>query len=134
MKDKRFIAVVIVLVLVAAGLFLLINSKNNSNKQTPVRKVSTLPRAIIKSVTLDKNGFTPASITIKKGETVSWLNKSGVDATVNSTPYPKNNSYPFLNLGSFKNGSTVQALFENPGTFTYYNYFVPAQKGTVIVK
>lgn len=99
---------------------------------------SDVPQSInpesIKTVTLTKDGFSPASLTVKKGDTVSFLNQSGKTATVNSNPYPVNNLYKFLNLGEFANGTTVQALFDEIGSFSYHNQFIPEQQGTIVVK
>lgn len=105
------------------------NTTTNINTTLPIKKV-----VISQTVNLTSKGFVPQAVTIKVGESVSWVNKSGAKASVNSADHPNHKLFPFLNLGLFNPGSTVQARFNSSGTFTYHNHFAPAQTGTVIVK
>ncbi len=86
------------------------------------------------TVTLTQDGFSPATLTVKAGETVTWVNKSGTDATVHSGPHPIHTSYPPLNLGSFSNGGTLSLRFDKPGTYSYHNHLNSSQNGTIIVQ
>jgi len=122
----------IVLILIAAilviGVLLFLVSKN-PKKTGPGS--APIPRT---EVMVEKNGFSPQTLTIKKGETVIWINKSGKDATVNSNPHPTHNLHRFLNLGQFPSGSSVEATFNEAGIFGYHNHFHPDQRGTVVVR
>jgi plastocyanin len=62
------------------------------------------------------------------------MNKSGKTVTVNSDNHPTHKLYPFLNLGAFENGSSVQAVFDKAGTYTYHDHFNPSNIGKVIVQ
>lgn len=86
------------------------------------------------AITLTANGFSPANLTVKSGTTVSWVNKSGNTATVNSDPHPSHTAYPPLNLGSFPDNGTLSLTFNQPGTYGYHNHLNPAEKGTIIVE
>jgi plastocyanin len=86
------------------------------------------------AVTLSQNGFSPSVVTIKVGQAVTWTNKSGATATVNSDPHPTHTAYPPLNLGSFTDGGTLSLTFTKAGTYGYHNHFNPGEKGTVIVQ
>ncbi|HYK08971.1 MAG TPA: cupredoxin domain-containing protein [Candidatus Eisenbacteria bacterium] len=86
------------------------------------------------AVTLTQNGFSPSVVTIKVGQTVTWTNKSGATATVNSDPHPTHTAYPPLNLGSFTDGGTLSLTFTKAGTYGYHNHFNPGEKGTIIVQ
>lgn len=86
------------------------------------------------TVTLTQDGFSPAALTVKAGTTVTWVNKSGTDATVNSDPHPIHTAYPQLNLGSFSDGGTLSLKFDKPGTYGYHNHFNSSQKGTIVVQ
>lgn len=86
------------------------------------------------SVTLSATGFSPATLTIKSGTTVTWTNKSGEEATVNSDPHPSHTDYLPLNLGKFADGETLKLTFTKPGTYGYHNHLNPSEKGTIIVQ
>lgn len=80
------------------------------------------------------DGFSPASLTIKVGDRVTWVNESGTDATVNSAPHPAHTNYPPLNLGSFSDGATLSLVFDKPGTYKYHNHLNPSQFGAIVVQ
>lgn len=85
-------------------------------------------------ITLTKDGFDPASITIKTGTLIVWLNKSGAEASVNSADHPTHQLYPLLNLGRFPDGSSVSLIFDKAGTNKYHDHLHPDKTGTVIVE
>lgn len=85
-------------------------------------------------ITLTQDGFSPSTLTVKAGTKVSWINKSGSQATVNSIPHPVHTNYSPLNLGSFSDGSTLSLILDKPGTYGYHNHLNPNQSGTVIVQ
>ncbi len=135
MKNKSLLVVLAITLVAALGIGIFLRtqkginitnqSKNENSQNAPVK---------INKVLLTKNGFEPLSITIKKGETVMWINQSQKNATVNSNPYPTNNLYPFLNLGEFPPGNGIQTIFKEAGSYSYHNEFIPEQQGTIVVK
>lgn len=93
------------------------------------------PVAVSKdTVTLTKDGFSPATLTITADEKVTWTNQSGSDATVSSDPHPTHTNYQPLNLGKFSDGGTLTLTFDKTGTYGYHNHLNPTQTGTIIVK
>ena len=86
------------------------------------------------TVTLTQQGFSPQTITIKAGEKIIWLNKSGETATVNSDPHPIHNLYPILNLGEFPNNGKLELVISKAGKYTYHNHYQPSHRGTIIVQ
>lgn len=86
------------------------------------------------TVTLTANGFIPQVLTIKAGDTVTWVNNSGVQATVNSDPHPLHTAYPPLNLGEFNDGDSLSLTFPKPGRYGYHNHLDATQTGIIIVK
>lgn len=85
-------------------------------------------------ITLTKEGFTPKTLTVKKNTKVTFVNKSGATATVNSVPHPVHTSYPPLNLGSFQDGETLSLTFDKTGTYGYHNHLNPGQNGRIVVE
>lgn len=134
-KHKEKTSRILIAIAILVVLVVLIAPKpgqqttTNTNTALPIK-----PVVISQTVNLTAKGFTPQTVTIKVGESVSWVNKSGAKASVNSADHPSHKLFPFLNLGLFNPGSTVQVRFNSAGTFTYHNHFIPTQTGTVIVR
>lgn len=137
----KFLIVIIVVVVIAGVLVL--GTKKNPN-QAPTQSGSqsqqtvTAPAQEQKQseviVTVTSSGFVPQTVTIKAGIKVVWMNKSGGPVTVNSVVHPTHLVYPPLNLGEFGDGSSVQLVFDKPGTYSYHNHLNPSQTGTIVVE
>lgn len=134
MNNRLILIIITFLILVGAAVFIFYPTNKTTQSKVSPQPPTVAPTPSIERVTLNQSGFSPSTITIKKGQTVSWINRSGSNATVNSASHPNHTQFPFLNLGEFPKDTTVQTVFENTGTFTYHNHLNPAQRGTVIVK
>lgn len=128
---------VVIGVVVYAGIYYLFLAKKGGytkqTNQTPA-VVSQPVQQSQNTVNLTSTGFSPTNLTIKSGQTVTWVNKSGQTATVNSAPHPAHTAYPPLNLGSFNDGGTLSLTFDKPGTYNYHNHLNSSQKGTITVQ
>lgn len=142
----------LVVVLLAVGGYVMV--QNNSNSQTPsnsqVEDQTVSPSAVEKetptenggvmekkeenTVTLTSAGFTPKTITVKVGDEVVWVNKSGATATVDSAQHPTHLVYPKLNLGNFENGEELRLVFDEKGKYNYHDHLNPSRFGTVVVE
>ena len=132
---KKRIYIPLLLILVATAGFFVWHSKTQTttnNKTSPKKSVKPLPKEI--TIKLDKNGFSPAVVTIKTGSAVRWKNESGDKQTVNSDDYPTNQKHRELNFGIFNDGSSVVYTFTRLGEYGYHNQLKPDQKGKVIVE
>ena len=80
-------------------------------------------------VQMTASGFSPASITINKGDYIQFAN-------VDSAPHwPISNDYSgFDAKASVASGKYYRFEFNNAGTFSYYDYLNSTEKGIVIVK
>jgi plastocyanin len=150
----KWVAIYGIIGLVVYGLiyYLFLAPKNGSGygqskngQQTQESQLNTIPSPGLtnitptmtqseSTVTLSTNGYEPATLSIKLGTQVTWVNKSGQDATVNSDPHPIHTAYPPLNLGNFSDGGTLTLLFDKAGTYGYHNHLNPGEKGTIIVE
>ena len=70
--------------------------------------------------------FSPASITVKAGTTITWTNKDAVTHNVTSSP-------ALFSSGSLGTGATYSYTFNDMGTFSYTCTIHPSMKGTVVV-
>lgn len=86
-------------------------------------------------VTITSSGFTPETITINVGDTVTWVNNDTTNHTVNSDNHPNHLLYPILNeAGLIKPSESSSVTFNEAGTFTYHDHLNAALVGKVVVK
>lgn len=141
------IASLIILLLLIGAVFIFNSSKRTSSVNTssvenqtqtevsPIPSVSPTQTAVEETkVTLTSDGFSPKSITIKKGSKVVWTNSSGKVATVDSAPHPVHTNYPPLNLGSFNDGDSLELSFPDSGSYKYHNHLNASHGGTITVE
>lgn len=137
MNNNKLLLVIGALILVfGAGILILNNKSVNQVTQKLTQINSNQPTVVAKKeviVDVNENGFSPETITIKAGARVVWINRTKGTVTVNSAEHPTHLLYPPLNLGEFGKGSSVQLVFDKPGTFKYHNHLIPNQTGTVVV-
>jgi len=74
--------------------------------------------------------FSPATLTIKTGTTVTWMNQDGAPHQVASDP----GTPVAFTSESLANGASYQFTFTKPGTYIYYCTIHPSMKGTIIVQ
>ncbi|OGH39191.1 MAG: hypothetical protein A3B44_02675 [Candidatus Levybacteria bacterium RIFCSPLOWO2_01_FULL_38_21] len=143
MNNKTLVIVIAVLIIIGAVVVVAGKVGNKPSQPSSVTNQQGAPaqsttgattKENVANVTLTSSGFDPKTVTIKTGTRVIWLNKSGRAATVNSAVHPTHQVYRPLNLGEFPDGSSVQLVFDKPGTYKYHNHLNPAQTGTVVVE
>ena len=71
--------------------------------------------------------FVPATVTIKAGDTVEWINDDTDAHTVDSTA-------KLFDSGGLDTHDNYSHVFAKAGSFTYFCSLHPYMKGTVIVK
>jgi plastocyanin len=75
----------------------------------------------------EKYAFSPATLTIPKGATVIWTNKSDARHTVTS------DDNTFTGSSTLSESQTFQMVFATAGTFTYHCAVHSYMKATIIV-
>lgn len=70
--------------------------------------------------------FSPATITVTAGTTITWTNKDAATHNVTSNPV-------LFSSGAMGNGATYSFTFADKGTFSYTCTIHPSMKGTVVV-
>lgn len=89
-------------------------------------------------VEITEDEFRPGSLTIKKGETVTWVNSAEKYAWPASDPHPTHTNYsstePFFDPGlPMKVGEAWSFTFEKPGNWKYHDHLDPTKRGTIEV-
>jgi amicyanin len=86
------------------------------------------PQPSANSVDIKNFAFSPSTLTIKVGETVTWTNDDSTSHTVTS------DSGSELGSGSISPGQTYSHTFNTAGTFDYHCSIHTSMKGEVIVE
>lgn len=81
------------------------------------------------SVTIDNFAFTPATITVSVGSTVTWTNHDDIPHTVVDADAPKT-----VKSAALDTDETYKRSFNSPGTYHYFCSLHPHMQGTVVVK
>ena len=90
--------------------------------------------APVAMVTLTGDGFSPTSITVKKGTKVTFTNKGSTSHWPASDPHPTHTDYPeFDPKHEIKTGESWTFTFDKVGTWRYHDHLNSGEKGVVIV-
>jgi plastocyanin len=121
MKKILFIVLVLAAVL-TSGCY-----QPNTNINTTVQQGGATPAAPGTTVDIKNFAFSPVTLTISNGQTVTWTNMDSVSHTVTSTT-------GVFDSGPISPGQTFSYTFNNAGTFEYSCTIHPTmQHGKVIV-
>ncbi|MGW1200929.1 cupredoxin domain-containing protein [Streptomyces sp. NPDC002536] len=91
---------------------------------TPV--TANAPAATANHVTIAGFAYSPSTLTVTKGTTVTWTNNDSAPHTVTGSGG--------LNSPTLSRGGTYSFKFNSAGTFNYICTIHPYMHGTVVVK
>lgn len=91
---------------------------------TPVTRVAKVEGP---QVTIDNFTFSPATLTVSSGTTVTWTNQDDMVHTVTEAKR-------LFSSQGLETGDTYSHTFTAPGTYTYFCALHPRMTATVIVK
>jgi plastocyanin len=142
MNRNTLIGVIVAAVLlIGIGALVLANGSGNNSSTTPQTTGSTTQNTQhnsqssnkststpVNNVAIDNFAFSPASITVKKGTTVTWTNKDSAAHTVT-----ENDDQKGPDSGDLAQGKTYSFTFDTVGTFKYHCTIHPDMTGTVTV-
>jgi plastocyanin len=124
------IIIFVVILAVLVGYFYL-----NKGKTTSTPSVTKTIPVSVAAVTITKDGFTPSTIQVERGITVTWTNTDSATHQVVTDPHPGHTNLKDLDSDPLNQGDSSSFTFENTGTFTYHDEMNPLRfKGPVIVK
>jgi plastocyanin len=98
-------------------------------------------------ITYGANGFSPSTVTVKEGTTVTFKNESGHDMWVASGVHPAHSAYDGTTLSEHCNpangetpfdecgtGDEYSFTFDKVGTWKYHNHVQASDFGTIVVQ
>ncbi len=80
------------------------------------------------AVSIDNFTFTPASLTVKAGTTVTWTNKDDIPHGIASS------DNAFTKSKALDTDDSYSFTFTTPGTYQYFCYIHPHMMGTIVVE
>ena len=81
------------------------------------------------AVTIQNFAFSPATLTVKSGTTVTWTNLDDADHQIASD----SGAPVSFSSSALARGASYQFTFTSPGTYTYHCAIHPSMKATIIV-
>ena len=131
MKTKSIIILIVVMILVAVGIFLLGQSlskpKDNSGDQSPETTPPETSSPQTYDIEIRNYLFFPSSLTIKVGDTVVWTNAASIHTVISD-------SGSEISSESLNEGETYSHTFNTAGIFAYHCSIHPSMKATIIVE
>jgi plastocyanin len=104
------------------------SNMNMPTKQTsPASKNMPAAAAAANQVVIENFSFAPATLTVKAGTKVTWINRDDVPHTVNE------NDKRFKS-GPMDTDDQFSYTFRDPGTFSYFCALHPKMTGQIIVQ
>jgi plastocyanin len=136
--NKLFIVVLgflVFLMLVAIISYVAFKPKTTVKKSSSSTSQNNAPNKIASAqVTISENGFSPATISVKLDQAVTWTNNDTTSHyVISDDPKPTDSSLPYLNSQAISPTSNYSYVFNKQGTYTYHDTTNPKFKGTVIV-
>lgn len=133
MRNTRVFVGIIIVALLLMGFvgYSLANKKDDTvTNMTPMTNSTNAqtntPQRAANTVTIKDFSFQPASITVKKGDTVTWVNDDSATHQIKSV----DEKFSSNNLST---GQQYQFTFQTPGTYNYICGIHPSMKAVVIV-
>ena len=90
------------------------------------------------TVTFSDSGVSPSTVTIKFGESLTWVNNSSKSVQVGSANHPTHTLNQELTSGEFVTelapGASATVTLTKKGTWGYHNHLDPSVTGKVVVE
>lgn len=115
------------LVIISLALFQVLGCHNTATGPYGQTTMNGGSNSAPNTVTIAGMSFSPATLTIAKNATVTWVNNDNVTHTSTSD----NNVW---NTGSIGTGTSKANVFSVSGTYSYHCAVHPMMTGTIIVQ
>lgn len=130
--NNKIIIGIVVLVVIVGGIFLLMSSGKTQQQGTtpqaqPTTQTGSSPVMAKNAVTIQNMAFSPATLTVKVGDKVTWTNQDSVGHSATAD----DNSFDTGVIAQGQSGSTT---FSKAGTYTYHCKVHPSMTATIIVQ
>jgi plastocyanin len=151
---KAVVAIVVVLIIIGAIIGLKGSDNKNSSTTTtqPTTQNTTSTNQTAEpsaqssnssstdqtqsqnTITYSNDSFSPSTLTVKAGTTVTVKNASSQAIQFDSDPHPVHTDNTDLNVGVISAGQSKTFLTNRTGSFGYHNHLNPSETGTLVVQ
>ena len=137
------IVIAVIVVLAVAGVAVMIfanqsqaptttqNEETGSNSQTDANAGNTTSETA--TITFTNNGFSPATLTVKKGTKVTVVNSSSSDVQFSSDDHPTHREDPEINMEILTPGESGSFTVTTVGTHGFHDHVDDSKTGTLVV-
>lgn len=141
------VSLVVILAIVA---FLFVNNKNNDTTTKKISETSattpttsdqdstgvsdTTMASNIVIITYSNNGFSPSTVKVTSGGSVTVKNDSNRTLQFDSNPHPAHTDNTELNLGVVQTGESKSFTVTKKGTWEYHNHLSASDEGAITVE
>lgn len=135
-NNKPILIGLAVLAVLVISVLAAIMLKDKPKTSAPVAITSTATKELRQAaITITKDGFTPASLTVKQGTKVTWTNTDTAPHAIASDPHPTHTNLKGLESINLDQKGTYSYTFTKPGSYTYHDHVNPYKfRGTVVVE
>jgi plastocyanin len=106
----------------------------NPVTEKPAADTTAPPTSSALTVTFTDKGFSPTSLTVKKGQTVKFVNNSSSKMWVAANPFPSSSEYPAFNeKAGVASGSSWSFTFDKTGVWFYHNHYNQTLGAKIVV-
>lgn len=124
------------LVLSACSLYSTPSGTGSQTAQS--QQQATSPAQSAATVTFSDSGVDQATVTIKSGQAITWINNSSKTIQVASANHPTHTLNPELSNGQFvlelAPGASSTVTLNKAGTWGFHNHLNPSVTGEVVVQ
>lgn len=123
----KWLIAALILVVIGISSILVIHNRNKQGAQAETSAAN---------VQIGDTAFTPGTVRIKQGQSVTWTNTDTRLHQVAADPYPSHSKLPSLfSEESLATNESYTFTFDKAGTYTYHDPLNPTTlKATVIVE
>jgi len=136
--SKLIYAIIVIVVLGVGGFWFFGKSaRMNQASNATISKEMPKQNAPVETKTISFTGssFSPQSISVKPGDTVTFVNNASVGMWIASAPHPTHTDYPEFDAKKiYGPGESYTFTFTKVGTWKFHNHMNPTYFGSVTVR
>ncbi|MFH1235309.1 MAG: plastocyanin/azurin family copper-binding protein [Parcubacteria group bacterium] len=115
-----------------------VNAASNANAGTTNTASPNTNTTSNQSVIVTASGFSPQTVTISVGQSVTWMNSDNRPHYVAPDEHPSHTAYPGIweddGSGNISSEELYAVRFNTAGTYTYHDHLNSSLTGTVVVQ
>lgn len=134
-KTGIIVGAAIIIVAIVTAIIMNIYKPNNAAAPASSSSSSSASTAsAVATITYSDSGFSPATTTVKAGDTVAIKNTSSSVMQMDSDPHPVHTDDTDLNVGTVNPGETKTFVVTNKGSFGFHNHLAPSNTAKIVIQ